>query len=347
MAALSFAPALLLLAGCSQPRTRLAYVVGTQNSIAALRINRKSGAGAAVVGSPYISGNAPSSIAIDPANRFLYASNQDDNTISRFAIDLVSGALKEILPRTPTGLSPVALTMDGGGKFLFVANQVSNDVWLYSIGASGALSLASTASVGSSPAGLTLLSAENLLYVPLPNFSAVYGLSVSGGVLTPVGSSSSNPFLIAGGVESIAADPAGKFLYVPNPSVNTVTVVAIQSGGTLTSGPGAFATQTTPVAATTDASGTYLYVANSGSTNLSQYKIDNTTGSLTALSPSTIASGASPSFFLVDPDGTFIFVGNRGARSISEYTVKSDGTLATTGNTLQPDFQPRWLAVTR
>lgn len=337
----------LLLVGCSQSRTRLAYITGTQNSIAAVRFNSKTGAGTAVVGSPYISGNAPSGVAVDPTNHFLYAANQDDNSISRFEIDLASGALKEILPRTAAGLSPIALTMDSGGKFLFVANQISNDVWLYSIGASGALSLASTAGVGSSPAGLTLLSSQNLLYVPLPNFSAIYGLSFSGGVLSPVGSSSNNPFPVSGGVETVAADPGGKFLYVPNPSLNTVTVVSIQSGGTLASGPGVFATLTTPVAATTDSSGNYLYVANFGSSNLSQYKVDSTTGSLSALSTSTVSTGANPSFFLLDPDGSFIFVGNGGARSISEFTVKSDGTLTSTSSTLQLAFPPRGLAVTR
>lgn len=338
--------ALLLLAACAQPRTRLAYIAGTQNSIAALRMDAKSGAGVPVVGSPYISGNAPSSVAIDPANRFLYAANQDDNTISRFHLDLASGALSEVLPRTPTGLSPIAMAMDSGGKFLFVANQISNDVWLYSIDSSGALTLTSTASVGSSPAGLTLLSSQSLLYVPLPNFSIIIGFSFAGGVLTPV-AASSTPCSIAGGVETVAADPAGKFLYVPNPSTNTVTVCDIQSGGTLTSGPGAFATQTAPVAATTDSSGTYLYVANSGSNNLSQYKIDSTTGSLTALTTATVSTGANPDFFLVDPDGRFIFVANRGASSISEFTVTSGGTLSSTGNTLQAGFQPRGLAVTR
>jgi 6-phosphogluconolactonase (cycloisomerase 2 family) len=192
-----------------------------------------------------------------------------------------------------------------------------------------------------------LLSSQSLLYVPLPNFSAIYGFSYAAGTLAAVASSASNPFLVSGGVETIAADPAGKFLYVPNPSFNTVTVVAIQSGGTLAAGPGAFATQTAPVAATTDASGTYLYVANSGSTSLSQYKIDSSSGSLTALSTATVSAGASPSFFLLDPDGSFLFVGNRGASSISEYTVQSGGTLASTGNTLRPGFQPRSLAVTR
>ena len=127
-------------------------------------------------------------MVVHPSNHFLYAANQNTNTISLFKINSTTGALDEVLPRTAlvtssggVGLSPAVMTMDSGGKYLFVGNQITNDIWVYSIGSSGALTFVSSAPVGASPARLTLSASDGFLYVPVPTFSAVYVFSVSAG----------------------------------------------------------------------------------------------------------------------------------------------------------------------
>jgi 6-phosphogluconolactonase (cycloisomerase 2 family) len=267
-----------------------------------------------------------------------------------FNINSTTGALDEVLPRTAlvtssggVGLSPAVMTMDSGGKYLFVGNQVTNDIWVYSIGSSGALTFVSSAQVGASPDSLTLSASDGFLYVPVPTFSAVYVFSVSAGVLTQVGS----PIVVNGGVGDLGIDPGGKFLYVPNPSLNTVTVLLIQSDGSLVPRPGLFATGTLPVAAATNATGAFLYVANSASTNLSQFKVDTTTGALTALTTTVAGTGTNPESIFVDPDAKFVFVINEQSNSITEFTINTDGTLATTGNALQLSVVPRSLSLTR
>lgn len=338
----------ILIACSSQQQVRFGYVA-TGQGIYAFRMNSRTGAGSQIFGSPFVAetsstaATSTSSVAVHPSNRFLYAANQDNNTISLFKIDPTTGALTEVLPRTSVGLSPAVMTMDSGGNFLFVGDQVLNDVWVFSIGSSGALTFVSRASVGSSPSGLTLTASGNFLYVPVPNFSAIYVFSVSSGSLTPVGL----PFTVSGGVGELGIDPGGNFLYVPNPSTNTVTVLRIQPGGTLKSGPGAFATGTTPVAAATNPTGAYLYVANYGSTNVSQFQVNSTTGALTALTTATASVGTNPSSIVIDPDAKFVFVINQGSSSVSEFTVSSDGTLATTGNTLQLSVVPRSFSLTK
>jgi 6-phosphogluconolactonase len=197
--------------------------------------------------------------------------------------------------------------------------------------------------VGAGPAGLTLSASDGFLYVPVPTFSAIYVFSVSAGVLTQVGA----PIIVNGGVGKLGIDPAGKFLYVPNPSLNTVTVMLIQSDGSLVQGPGLFVTGTSPVAAATTTTGAFLYVANSASTNLSQFKVDTTTGTLTALTSSAAGTGTNPESILVDPDAKFIFVINEQSNSVTEFTINKDGTLATTGNALQLSVAPRSLSLTR
>jgi 6-phosphogluconolactonase len=345
----------LAAVGCSSsPAVRFAYVA-TGQGIYAFRMNSKTGASSLVFGSPFVTKIAPttaaspSSVVVHPSNHFLYAANQNTNTISLFKINSGTGALDEVLPRTAlvtssgVGLSPGVMTMDSGGRYLFVGNQTTNDIWVYSIGSSGTLTFISSAQVGASPAGLTLSGSDGFLYVPVPTFSAIYVFSVSAGVLTQVGA----PIIVNGGVGKLGIDPAGKFLYVPNPSLNTVTVMLIQSDGSLVQGPGLFVTGTSPVAAATTTTGAFLYVANSASTNLSQFKVDTTTGTLTALTSSAAGTGTNPESILVDPDAKFIFVINEQSNSVTEFTINKDGTLATTGNALQLSVAPRSLSLTR
>jgi len=181
------------------------------------------------------------------------------------------------------------------------------------------------------------------LYVPVPNFSAVYAFTVNSGVLAPVAGS---PFNVASGVSTLATDPAGKFLFAPNPTTNTVTVFTLSTGA-LSAGPGAFGTGTTPVAAITDSTGAYLYLANFGSSNVSQFKIDSTTGALTVFTTSTVSAGTHPLFEALDLTGKFLFVGNQGSSSISEFSFNTDGSLASNGNSIQLSVPPRSIAFTK
>lgn len=345
----------LAAVGCSSPAVRFAYVA-TDQGIYALRMNSKTGAASTIFGSPFLTELAPntaaspSSVVVHPSNNFLYAANQNTNTISLFKINSTTGALDEVRPRTAlvtssggVGLSPGVMTMDSGGKFLFVGNQVTNDIWVYSIGSSGTLTFVSSAPVGAAPASMTLSASDGFLFVSVPTFSAVYVFGVSAGVLTQVGT----PVVVNGGVGHLGIDPSGKFLYVPNPSFNTVTVLLIQADGSLLQGPGLFATGSTPVAAATDTTGAFLYVANAASTNLSQFKVDTTTGALTALTTSVAGTGTNPESIVVDPNAKFVFVINQQSNSITEFTINKDGTLASTGNTLQLSVAPRSLSLTR
>ncbi len=118
----------------------LAYVAGGQTNVVGLRI-KSTGEFQTILGSPFVSGNGPSSVIVHPSNKFLFVANQSEGTISLFTINPNSGALTEVLPRTPAGTSPVAMVMDSGGTLLFVANQGANpSILVFSIGSNGALS---------------------------------------------------------------------------------------------------------------------------------------------------------------------------------------------------------------
>jgi 6-phosphogluconolactonase len=341
--------ALGILSGCgsifssSSSGSHLAYVAGGVTDVSAYRIDNNSASATSIFTAPYVAGDSPSSIVVHPSNQYLYVANAADNTISLFNINSTSGALTEVLPRTPAGgLSPGFMTMDSGGNYLLVANQSSNDVWMFKIGAAGALTPVSSFSVGAGPAGFAL-SASGFLYVPVPSFSAIAVLSMSSGSLQLVGS-----YLVNGGVEGIAVGSGAKFLYATNPSTDTVSVFSIQSSGALSPVPGlTVGTGTTPVAAAASLTGDALYVANAGSSNVSEFQIDSTTGGLTAYPKGpTVIAGTNPAFIVTDPGGKFIFVGNTASLSITEYSTNANGSLNNIG-TISVGFVPRSFAVTQ
>jgi 6-phosphogluconolactonase len=342
--------ALALLASCSgsifssAESTHLAYIAAGQN-VYADRVKDSSGAATAVVGSPFVAGVSPASIVVEPSGHFAYVANQGENTLSLFKIDTSTGALSEVLPRTQSGFAPTAMTLDSSGKFLIVGNQGSNSISVFSIGSSGGLSeaLGSPYLVGAGPSGLTIASNSSgeFLYVPVPSFSAIYEFSVSSGALTQL---ATLPFVVTGGVDTLATHPGGKFVFAPNPSNNTVTVLNIGATGLLSAGPGAFGTGSVPRSAVTDPTGAYLYVANFGATNLSQFKIDGTTGELTAFSTATVGTGTQPTFAVVGPDGRFLFVGNQGSNSITEFKINDDGSLSSNSNNIQVGAAPHSIA---
>ncbi|HUK47934.1 MAG TPA: beta-propeller fold lactonase family protein [Terriglobales bacterium] len=345
---------LLIVGGCAIPKVRFGYVA-TGEGIIAFRVDAGTGAASQVFGSPFVAATSPgvaasnSSVLVHPNGRFVYAADQDINNISLFQIDPTTGALTEVRPRTPlvtssgmVGLSPAVMAMDKDGKYLFVANQVTSDIWVFSIGSSGALTFVSSAPLAASPSWLTLSSSGNLLYVTVPDVSAIYAFSVSSGALTQIGT----PFVVSGGVGKVAIDPNENFLYVPNPAIDTVTVLRIHSDGSLGLGSGAYATGTTPIAAVTSPTGVYLYVANSGSANLSLFQVNTTTGQLAVLTSAPIPTGTEPSSLVIDPQAKFFFVVNQQGNSISEYLFNSNGTLYSVGNSIHLSVLPRSFSIT-
>jgi 6-phosphogluconolactonase len=340
--------ALALTVSCSQQGTHLAYVTAGGNGVYAYRIKNGNGAVTNVFNSPFLPAAATVGFVVHPSNRFAYVTDQQRGTISLLSIDLTSGSLTE-KTRTQAGLGPGPMVMDSNGAFLYVADQTLNQILSFSIAADGGLSPVSSVPVGSTPGSLTL-SASGFLFVPVANFSSIYVFSASSGSLTQVCAPPGpvcSPFKVNDGIATVATDPAGKFLYVPNPSTNTVSGFVIGSGGILTPVPGVvFAAGTAPVAAVVDPSGQFLYVANSGSTSLSEYSIDSA-GDLTAFTSLASTVGSNPTFLLFDPDNEFLYVGNQGSKSITQFFLNSNGTLYSTGNTILVASAPRELAFTR
>jgi YVTN family beta-propeller protein len=150
--------------------------------------------------------------------------------------------------------------------------------------------------------------------------------------------------------DSVTVDPFGKFAYVTNSgdvydygdgadgsvamyTINATTG-ALASTGTINGNCPGFCL---PSSVVVDPSGKFAYVAygGGGSTGVSMYTINGTTGALTSIG--TIAAEGIPNSVAVDPSGKFVYVANANATpgsagNVSMYTIKATtGALASIG----------------
>jgi len=293
--------------------------VTTQGSqlVSAYSITLSTGT-AAQAGTSVATGAGPVAIAINPAGTALFVANRDDNTISYYMIN-TDGSLPAPCPppkavgcntvaASPLAGTPVALAVDPSGKFLFVANQ-----------------------------------ANQALFPPPNTPDNVAVFSISSGALMAVGS-----FLSTGnGPSALVASPTGNFLYVANRFASTVSILSYDASGTLTEDP------TSPINVGTNPAGlalsrcagttavttacpavappAYLFVANSGSNDISIFSacIQVTTacpsanGTLSQILSSPIGAGTGPLSFMVNPARDLVYVVDNGSFQVSEFRYSS------------------------
>jgi 6-phosphogluconolactonase (cycloisomerase 2 family) len=158
----------------------------------------------------------------------------------------------------------------------------------------------------------------------------------SGTPLYPVPTITS--FTPASGAEGYTVTISGTN-FIPTPASNTVRFNGTVA--TVTAASATSLTVTVPTGATsgtisvTNAGGTatsaasfsvykyYVYVANSGSNNISAYNINMTTGALTAVAGSPFAAGTGPNAIAVDLIGKFVYVANNGSNNVSAYAINT------------------------
>jgi len=337
---------LATLLGCGSASTHTAYVaLPNSNAVGAYRINNSSAEFTTIVGSPYPAGNSPASVLVHPSSKFVYVGNQNENDISLFAIDSAIGSLREVLPRTATGLTPASLLMDSGGNFLFVLNRVSGSISVYSINSgSGAL----TAAAGSpfatfpNPVAFAISPSAKFLYVLNANLASVFAYTIASGVLQPV---PGLPVQVGNGPLAITVDPSGDFVYVANSTDNTVSVLSISNTGSLTL-LGSFATGTTPISVAV--LGQFLYVSNLGSNNISVFSVAPSTGVLTEITSSPFTAPSAPLFEVIDPNNLFLYVGSQTAKTISALSINaSTGALTATAQSASTGVSPSSMSVVK
>lgn len=272
--------------GCGKSSSRFLYAaIPASSQIAIYNEDPNAGVLTQLAGSPVTAGAAVQTLVLHPSKKFLYAANSGANNVSLFTVSS-TGAITEVTPRVDAGTAPTLMVMDAAGKYLYVGNSGSNDI-------------------------------------------SVFSIDSSTGALTPVPQASGQPTATIGMTPlKMELAPSGNVLYVTGQTVTGVVQAFAVNAGVFGSQPVAgspYITGNAPYGLTINASGTYLYTANTTDSSISEFKI-NSDGSLTPLPGSPIGeTGTGPTTMLIDHSGKYMYVANQ--QNLQAYSVGSDGSL--------------------
>ena len=366
---------LSLLAGCLKSTTTTtntgtgALYVATQGDslVSDFTIDLSDGA-LATFGTGVASGSNPTAMILTPDAKTIFALNSGDGTITAYTINN-DGTLTAASGSTPVGTAPSGLAMDAAGKFLFVAVPGtlavpnSGSALVFSVSGTTLTLVAQSPSLvfGNQPSGVAVTPDGKYLYVPNQSDGTVSAYSVDGsGVLTQLGNS---PYTVGTTPSAAFVTADGNFLYVANEGSNNIsaftvcdnaTPSCVTPDGTLTAvSSSPFSAGLRPVAIIEDPSKTFLYVADEGSNQVSQFKISTGTGALTALSPAAVSTGVSPVALAAITGPTvstittdYLYVTNLGGTSISSYSYDTTtGNLTVLGSPVVTGGQPAAVVV--
>ena len=343
------------------------YVANGANTFIAGFGVSSSGALSVLNNSPYNNGVAATALTVTPANTFLYAGTT--NGIYGYAINN-DGSITVLNSGNPLAQDVVPTAMqvevDTTGSFLLASGfgtsigaqatgiyTIDTTTGLLTAHANSPLALytgKTTTPTVVTPTSMLITPNNSIVYVSLASLGVQVLTLGSGGalsagngsvvtVLPPLSTSTS------GSDYGLASDPNSKFLFVAELTTG-LRVFSIGTAGALNEVAGSpYAVGTGPTGVLLDSTGSYVYVANKGSSNISGFTLTAASGKLTAIAGSPFGSGGQFPIEMIE-DNTKKFVGvinsgNNGSSGNSDlqlfkFDTTTDGKLvpvstATTG----------------
>jgi 6-phosphogluconolactonase len=252
-----------------------------------------------------------------PVPRFAYVANNQDDTVSIFAIR--GYRLQAVgYVYTGSGSNPRSVVVTPLQSFLYVA-EGSVGIAGYAINnINGSLTPVLGSPFLTGPEFSIAMHPTGKFLVAVSGSSiTVYAIDPSSGSLTSIQTASGDSPV------SAAIDPTGSFLFTANVNSNSVSAFTInQNTGILTSVPGSpFTTGPSPQSVAIE-HGKFLYVPNGNGASISAYAINSTTGALTQVPGSPFSTGSVPVAAVTK--NSFLFVGNSADKTVSQYAIDKD-----------------------
>lgn len=292
------------------------------------------------------SSGLPERILIDPSGSFLYLTEESSDALFGFTI-AADGSLTPMQSGSSfaVGIQPSDLSIDASGSYLYLNNFGSRETWVYSI-ASGTGLLTQTSKMRNTgqisqalingAVGLAFTPSTFLLANEASGDVSQFFINASTGELSPMTVPSvgagSNP-------ETVATDPFGFYAYVPSLNANDLPSYSLTSSGlTAISAP---ATGNGASWATTDLSGSFLYVPMEKDNTIWGYPLASGVEGTPKVTSTTSTNG--PSFIVIDPTGQFLYITYASDALIDTYTP-SQGGVFPVGETKLAGIV-RWIAI--
>ena len=308
-----------------------AYVSGSGLNAEDIRIYRVEDGGALVSVDLVPAGEGVLSLAIHPSNRFAYAVNRGDRSVSAFRLDPGTGRLTGRVDVT-TGSSPRQIRIHPSGNFAYVTNFVDGSISIFDIDSgTGALTAnpAGPVTVGAEASGLMIEPRGRFLFVESVAGVQSYLIEASGAL------SLNDTEPIAATLNDIALAPSGRFLYAAAAD-GTVSMHPISDEGVVGSGAmftvGAAGDSTIYI----EPRGRFAYVTNSSNNTVAAFGLHPQTGELIPAGPASAVTD--PSAVAMGPTGEVLYVTSQADATISLYSVnQTTGALMPAGSPVSTD----------
>lgn len=294
----------------------------------------------------------PSFLAFHPSRKVLYAVNETKDLpggsggVTAFAItDADAGELKKINTVSSHGGWPCHLAVTPKGNSLMTANYDGSTVGVLELKADGSLgkTLGVVKHEGTSvnkqrqekphPHATMIDPAGKFLFVADLGMDQIlrYELKDDGSLSEQKGTTKVAP---GSGPRHFAFHPSGKFAYVINEMVRTVTAFtydadtgALKEIQTISTVPEGWDKGST-AELFAHPNGRFLYGSNRGHDSIACYKIEEATGKLTLVEIEK-TGGKSPRNFNIDPSGKWIIAANRASGDLHGFSIdQKTGALA-------------------
>src|SRR3954470_3891765 len=218
--------------GSPTGRVPFVYVAGYRPEITIYRLN--TAAGTLTPAGQTAARTAPSFLATDPANKFLYAVDEVDvGKVLGFSINQKTGALTHLNDVSSAGVGPAHLSVDKTGHWVLVSNYADDKpgtIAVLPIGTDGRLGEAADTrdfGPGTMPHEIFTDASNHFVLVPCKggNFVAQLTFDPNTGKLTP-NDPERLPTAPKAGPRHLAFHPNGNFAYLINEVDLTMTAYA-------------------------------------------------------------------------------------------------------------------------
>jgi 6-phosphogluconolactonase len=296
----------------------------------------------------------PSFVVISSNGKYVYAVNEagKNSMVSAFGRDAKTEKLALMNQMPSLGEDPCFISFDKTEKFALVANYTSGNVVVFPILADGKLGehtalVTDAGTVGPNrerqegPHAHWIGTSADNKYAFVVDLGLdevlTYRFDAASGTLTP--GSPANIKLSGGtGPRHIAFSSNRKFAYSVDELNSTVTAYAFDASKgafsvlqTVSTLPSGTTGRNDTAEITIHPNGKFLYASNRGHDTIAAFRIEETTGKLSAIGDFSI-EGKEPRNFVIDPTGGFILVGDQLSDKVVVLQINpATGALSSTG----------------